>query len=87
MFVQPKTSFGFDDSDRLFDLNTGRLRGGNIWHITTATLITDEKAAELTEKWRVNNIVNSYRKFLLERIPKLSNENTIQLYNKLNSLI
>ena len=46
-----KTSFGINDSDKLFSLINGRERTSGRWHWSTCRLITEEKASEYRKKW------------------------------------
>lgn len=75
-----KTAFGFSDSSDLFLIKNGWLKGGGVWNMVSAELISDERAAELSMLWKENKKANANKEELVKSIQFLTNEETFKLY-------
>jgi len=46
-----KTGFGVEDSDSLYSLNNGHLKGRTAWYMESASLISEDEKNRLTSEW------------------------------------
>jgi hypothetical protein len=80
-----KEYFAISQSNALYSLHTGNLRGGDIWRVSNCSLISDADARVLSIKWSAVKQRRAQLAYLDSKLESLSNEQINQLFELCSS--
>lgn len=56
-----KATISVGESETKFALSTGRLWGGSVWSASWIELLSEERAKEITDKWKAQKEIDTLR--------------------------
>lgn len=69
-----KTAFGVSGSSSLYSLVSGTLKGSDIWHSGSASIISESDARKLIQQWNIEKEERDMRVTIQDSLPSITHK-------------